>query len=166
MSPDAVALVKEFEGFHRVVVRRPVVLAAPYLCPAGYWTIGYGTLCAQDHQAITIAEGETMMKRDLERFEREVYRLCPVLYAEHENRAGALISFAYNLGSTRLASSTLRRRVNARDWRGAANEFGKWVWGGGQRLPGLVRRRAAEAQLLLRVNDSSLPDKAEAGSMS
>ena len=34
--------------------------------------------------------------------------------------------------------------MNAEEWDDAAEEFGKWVWGGGRKLPGLVRRRAAE----------------------
>lgn len=60
----------------------------------------------------------------------------------------AIADFCFNLGVGRYKASTLRRRVDAGDWAGARAELGKWVWGGGRRLPGLVLRRQAEARLL------------------
>jgi lysozyme len=59
-----------------------------------------------------------------------------------------LADFAYNLGATRLAGSTLRRKINAGDLQGARVELRKWVRAGGRILPGLVLRREAEAALL------------------
>jgi hypothetical protein len=59
----------------------------------------------------------------------------------------ALVSFAYNCGIGNLKASTLLRKVNRRDFAGAAREFGKWNKAGGRVLPGLTRRRAAEATL-------------------
>ena len=61
---------------------------------------------------------------------------------------GALTDFAYNLGVGRYRGSTLRRRVDAGDWDGAREELAKWTRGGGRVLPGLVRRRQAEAVLM------------------
>jgi lysozyme len=63
-------------------------------------------------------------------------------------RHSAIADFCFNLGTTRYKASTLKRRVDAGDWPGAAEELAKWVWGGGQKLPGLVARRAAESLLL------------------
>lgn len=60
----------------------------------------------------------------------------------------AIVDF-FNLGAGRLQTSTLRRRINQRDWTGAAAELRRWVYGGGKVLPGLVARRAAEAAWLL-----------------
>jgi lysozyme len=60
----------------------------------------------------------------------------------------AIIDFTFNLGIGRLQSSTLRKRINSDNIDGAKIELGKWVRGGGRILPGLVKRRAAEAALL------------------
>lgn len=137
--------VKPFEGFHRVVQRRPVVLAAPYVCPAGYWTIGYGILCAKDHPPITLEEGERLLLAAVPAYVAHARRLSPRLDGD---RLVAISDFIFNLGPARYAASTLRRRVNDEDWCGARDEIRRWVFGGGRKLPGLVLRREAEATLL------------------
>jgi lysozyme len=136
---------KPFEGFHRVAQRHPVVLAVPYLCPAGYWTIGYGILCRQDHPPITLEQGETMLHDVLPSYIAHAMRLSPRLTG---SRLVAVSDFIFNLGPTRYASSTLRRRINEEDWAGARHEIRRWVFGGGRKLPGLILRREAEAALL------------------
>ena len=135
----AIELVKRWEGFR----------AKPYLCPAGVPTIGYGTVIdSLDHPPITEAEGERLLIDHLARDVLAVYRLCPTLvYEPGHHKIAALASFTYNLGAARLATSTLRRKVNAWDWDGAEEEFHKWVWAGGRKLPGLIARRAEEAAL-------------------
>lgn len=67
----------------------------------------------------------------------------------HPEKLGALTDFAYNLGAARYRASTLRKRVDAQDWEGAAQELLKWTKGGGKVLQGLVRRREAERALFL-----------------
>ena len=57
------------------------------------------------------------------------------------------MDFAYNLGIGRLRASTLRKRINAREWDSARVELLKWNKGGGKILPGLVKRREMEARL-------------------
>lgn len=143
----AVELAKRFEGFHRVAKSDPG-RARPYLCPAGYWTIGYGHLCAPDHPPITMAEAEDYLASDLQGSLAATLRLCPVLATEPEGRLAAIVDFTFNLGAGRLQTSTLRRRINQRDWASAAEELRRWVYGGGKVLPGLTKRRAAEATLL------------------
>jgi lysozyme len=64
------------------------------------------------------------------------------------SQLAALADFAYNLGVTRLAGSTLLKKINAGDRQAAKLEIEKWVWGGGRVLPGLIARRKAEAELL------------------
>ena len=59
----------------------------------------------------------------------------------------ALASFTFNLGEGALAASTLRRLVNAGRLEEAAPQFDRWVFAGARKLPGLVRRRAAERAL-------------------
>jgi lysozyme len=134
-TSNLVELVKRFEGFS----------AKPYLCPAGYWTIGFGILCQPDHPEITKDEGEAMLRRVLPSYIGHALRLSPALEGD---RLTAIADFNLNLGPTRYAASTLRRKVNDGAWEGARAEIRRWVYGGGRRLPGLVLRREAEAALL------------------
>ena len=146
----AFELAKRFEGFHRVPKHDPG-RAHPYVCPAGYWTIGFGHLCDPKHPPITAAEAERYLAEDLRIALTATLRYCPVLAAEPKGRLAAIVDFTFNLGTGRLQTSTLRRRVNQRDWEASARELRRWVYGGGRVLPGLVVRREAEAALLLDV---------------
>ena len=144
----AVDLAKRFEGFHRVPTFDPEQQAHPYICPAGYWTIGFGHLCDPKHPPITQAQAEDYLSRDLITALNATLRYCPVLATEPEGRLAAVVDFTFNLGTGRLQASTLRRRVNQRDWAAAGQELRRWVYGGGKVLPGLVMRRQAEAYLI------------------
>ncbi|WP_296480855.1 lysozyme [Rhodoferax sp.] len=146
----AAELAKRFEGFERKVKRGTQVSAVPYVCPAGFWTIGYGHLCKPDHQPITEKEAEAYLAQDLVKALNATLRYCPMLATEPEGRLAAIVDFTFNLGAGRLQTSTLRRRINQRDWLSAAQELRRWVYGGGKVLPGLVTRREAEAVWLLR----------------
>jgi lysozyme len=126
----AIDLAKRFEGFCRVPKSDPD-RAYPYVCPAGFWTIGFGHLCDAKHPPITMEEGEAYLTVDMADALKATLRYCPVLAT-------------FNLGAGRLQASTLRRRVNQRDWPGAAQELRRWIYGGGRVLPGLVVRREAE----------------------
>ena len=145
---SAIDLAKRFEGFHRVPKQDPGH-AHPYLCPAGYWTIGYGHLCAPEQPPITEAMGEAYLAADLQIALLATLTYCPVLASEPEGRLAAIVDFTFNLGAGRLQTSTLRRKINQRDWYSSAYELGRWVRGGGRILNGLVARRMAERQLLL-----------------
>jgi lysozyme len=145
----AIELAKRFEGFHRVPKFDPERRAHPYICPAGYWTIGFGHLCDPTHPPITEDEAETYLAQDLVKALNATLRYCPVLVTEPEGRLAAIVDFTFNLGAGRLQTSTLRRRINQRDWSSAAKELRRWVYGGGRVLPGLVARRGAEVVLLL-----------------
>ena len=144
----AIALAKRFEGFERKVKRGIEITAVPYICPAGFWTIGYGHLCDPKHSPITEAEAEVYLARDLQSALAATLRYCPVLATEPESRLAAIVDFTFNLGAGRLQTSTLRRRINQRDWGAAATELRRWVYGGGKVLPGLFARREAEISLL------------------
>jgi len=143
----AIDLAKRFEGFHRVPKHDPV-RAYPYLCPAGFWTIGYGHLCDSKHPPITEAEAEVYLARDLHTALAATLRYCPVFVTEPEVRLAAIVDFTFNLGAGRLQTSTLRRRINQRDWNAAGAELCRWIYGGGKVLPGLVKRRTAEVSLI------------------
>lgn len=144
----AIDLAKRFEGFERKVKRGIEITAVPYICPAGFWTIGYGHLCDPKHPPITDAEAEVYLERDLQTALAATLRYCPVLATEPEVRLAAIVDFTFNLGAGRLQTSTLRWRINQRDWQGAARQLLRWVYGGGRVLPGLVLRREAECVLL------------------
>lgn len=155
MIPDlSINLVKQFEGLHR---QRSDGLIHPYVCPAGVWTIGWGSIRDLDGRPIgpftapkTEDECEALLTLELEGCQRSMARLSPQLIAEPETRQSAIISFIYNVGTGAYQSSTLRRKVNARLWHDAAYQMKRWVFGGGRKLRGLELRRAVESELLLR----------------
>jgi lysozyme len=144
----AVELAKRFEGFHRVPKNDPLRRAHPYICPAGFWTVGFGHLCKPDHPLISEAEAEVYLAQDLMTALAATLRYCPVLANEPAARLAAIVDFTFNLGAGRLQTSTLRRRINQHNWPSAALELKRWVYGGAKVLPGLVARRQAEVTLL------------------
>lgn len=119
-----------------------------YLCPAGVPTIGWGhTAGVKLGQTITLEQAEAFLREDLGNALSDVKRLVKVPLSVHQT--AALVSWVFNLGAGNLAGSTLLHLLNERNYRGAADEFGKWTHGGGKVLPGLVKRRAAERALFL-----------------
>ena len=101
----AIDLAKQFEGFHRVPKFDPELRAHPYICPAGYWTIGYGHLCDPKHPPITEVEAQSYLARDLTTAFNATLRYCPVLATEPDRRLAAIVDFTFNLGAGRLQTS-------------------------------------------------------------
>lgn len=142
-SGKCVELIKQFEGF----------CAEPYLCSAGVATIGYGSTCYADGTPVTMkdapiseADAEALLMAKLNtKYAVAVNR--HVTAEINQNQFDALVDFCYNAGGRSLQNSMLLRYVNSENFEDAANEFGKWVYGGGQVWPGLVRRREAEKAL-------------------
>lgn len=154
----AVALCMLFEGLHRLGKDG---LVYPYLCPAGVWTIGYGSTYYEDGRRvgpndppITQERAKQLLLWELNKVSAPaVIRLCPELFAwSVQNKQWrafcAIVDFTFNLGSGRLQTSTLRRKLRVLDWEGAKEQLMLWVRGGGKVLPGLVKRRKAECELL------------------
>lgn len=143
-----IELVQRFEGLHKVKADGQV---HPYICPAGYATQGYGLL-VKDMQAQPISKSEAYarMVRALPVYVKQTLELCPGLLKAPPDVLWAITDFTFNLGPGRLKASTLRKRLNEEDWDGARAELGKWVMGGGRKLPGLVLRRAVEAAIIER----------------
>lgn len=137
-------LIKEFEGLYLTA----------YKCPAGIWTIGFGTTGKVDGKEIgkgmniTKAKAEQLLRKDVKQFEKSVNSLVKV--SINQNQFDALVSFAYNVGSGALKNSTLLRKLNQKDYKGAAEEFLKWNKAGGKVLSGLKRRRETERKLFLK----------------
>lgn len=61
-----------------------------------------------------------------------------------DGQKAAFLSFAYNVGGAKFCASTIVKKANAGDMRGACAELSRWTLAGGKELPGLVKRRAAE----------------------
>jgi lysozyme len=119
-----------------------------YLCPAGIPTIAYGrTQGVKMGMKITQAEADEMLRQDLAEFEAAVTKYVRVPLTQHQ--FDALVCWTYNVGIGALSTSTLLKKLNAKDYAGAANEFERWNKGGGKVLPGLVKRRVAEKALFL-----------------
>lgn len=135
-----------FEGCHRIAEG----LVWPYVCPAGYWTQGWGRLVSAGAPPQDRATIDLWFLEDILKHEHYALVYSPRLRDENEYRRAAITSFVYNLGAGRYKGSTLRKRVDVGDWTGAQYEIMKWVFGGGKVLPGLVLRRRAEAELLMR----------------
>jgi len=76
-----------------------------------------------------------------------VLRNCPGLITD-VRKCNAIVDFAYNLGTGRLQTSTLKRKINANDWEGAKEQLMLWTKGGGKVLSGLLKRRTSECALL------------------
>jgi len=99
------------------------------------------------HSEITEETAEEWLMSELEQnYIIGVLKYSPHLIA-HPNVLGAMGDFAYNLGVGRYKTSTLRKRINEKDWAGAKEQLMRWTRGGGKVLPGLVRRRRAECEI-------------------
>lgn len=144
LNKATISLIKSFEG---------LVLKA-YKDAVGVWTIGYGHTSmagppdVKAGMVLTEQAAEALLVSDLKKYQAMVDRNVKV--ALNDNQYGALVSFTYNLGEGNLKSSTLLKKVNAKDFIGASKEFAKWDKAGGKVLKGLTRRRAAEASLFLK----------------
>jgi lysozyme len=136
-------MIKRFEGFR----------SAPYKCPAGVPTIGYGATfypggkkVTMTDKAITEVEATALLQSMLVKFEQYVDSYC--IDTVTQNQFDALVSFCYNLGPANLKASTLLKKVNANpNDETIRAEFMKWTKAGGRTLKGLVTRRTAEADL-------------------
>jgi lysozyme len=141
----AADLCRFFEGFS----------SKPYICPAGYPTIGYGTVYKPDGTKVTMQDApisrelanEWLMRELQHNYMAGVLKASPILI-RNQRLLAAITDFAYNLGVGRYRASTLKRRVDANDLLGVETELRRWVRGGGRVLPGLVKRRQAEIDLL------------------
>ncbi|MEM8721936.1 MAG: lysozyme [Cyanobacteria bacterium P01_G01_bin.39] len=146
LPPEAVDLVKNFEGFS----------ASAYTDTNGLPVIGYGQTRINGQtvrlgQYITQAQANISLLKELTHIQNLVKSHVQVDLNPHQ--LGALTSLVFNAGTVILTDSTLIRKLNAGDYTGAAQEFPRWNKAdkGGQLVPfpGLTRRRLAEKKLFL-----------------
>ena len=143
VSNKGVDLICEFEGKRLVA----------YDDGVGVWTIGFGTIKypngvrVKKGDTCTLDQAKEYMRHDLIEFEHTVNSSVKVPL--NQNQFDALVSLAYNIGSSAFKSSTLVKKLNTGDYQGAADQFNVWVNAGGKRMQGLVSRRDREKLLFL-----------------
>ena len=144
VSASGIDLICNFEGKRLVA----------YDDGVGVWTIGFGTtiypngIKVKKGDVCTEAQAKAYMAHDLKKFELAVNNAVTVPL--NQNQFDALVSLAYNIGTNAFKNSTLVKKLNAGEYRGAANQFDMWVNAGGKRMQGLVNRRAKEKVLFLK----------------
>jgi len=163
INQAGIDLIKSFEGIRDGDKLTPNFDA--YLCPAGYWTIGYGHVVRSggvmlkgksNEQAarnaypsgLTLQQCEELLQTDLRDFCRAVESFAKVQITD--NQFAALVSLAYNIGQGAFSKSTLLKLLNSGKYGDAAGQFEVWNKGGGKVLAGLTRRRIAEKMLFLK----------------
>ena len=143
VSNKGVDLICEFEGKRLVA----------YDDGVGVWTIGFGTIKypngvrVKKGDTCTLDQAKEYMRHDLIEFEHTVNSSVKVPL--NQNQFDALVSLAYNIGSSAFKSSALVKKLNTGDYQGAADQFNVWINAGGKRMQGLVNRRDREKLLFL-----------------
>lgn len=143
LVPGLIDCIKYYEGLY----------LDPYRDPVGLWTVGWGHLLTMDKHAlkpprIDVQRAEALLASDVAQTATLVYGALqrdvdPWLFS-------ALVDFTFNLGVGNLKASTLLRKINrGEEDESLIREFRKWDKAGGKQMNGLVKRRAAEVQLLL-----------------
>jgi lysozyme len=137
-SENGIALICEYEGFSATVYRDA----------AGLPTIGYGHLIRAGEcfaEPLSEVAARALLRQDVAVAEQAVAKFITAPLTQ--NQCDALVSFTFNLGGGVLQRSTLRRVLNRGEYDAVPREMMRYVWAGGRKLPGLIRRRAAEANL-------------------
>lgn len=145
ITNELVDHIKEIEGFR----------SKPYLCPAGYPTIGYGSrIPSLEHRPLNESEASLLMMADIMVAQREAFQLSPSLRDASPRRAAAVIDFIYNLGGSRYRTSTMKVMIDKGWWKEAAAQMERWVFARDPKtkhmvvLEGLKKRRKITADWL------------------
>ena len=138
-SSAGMALTKSFEGLR----------LEAYQDSAGRWTIGYGHAGPEVRpgQRIEAAQAEELLRGDLAAAVECIRHAVRVEVSQ--SQFDALVDFCFNVGRGSLLESTLLMHVNRGEFASAAEQFPLWAHAGGKLVPGLLRRRTAEAQMFL-----------------
>lgn len=146
-SQDGLRLTEFFEGCR----------LQAYQDQVGVWTIGYGhTKGVTKGMTCDQPQAEFWLAEDVKQAADEVNRKVKVPLIQ--GQFDALVDFVFNLGSGNFESSTLLRKLNAGDYKGAAAEFKRWNRAGGVVRSGLLHRRLAEENLFLGIKNENDPD--------
>ena len=136
ISKEGLALIKKFEGCE----------LEAYRCPAGVWTIGFGTIKdVKEGDRITKDEANHLLEEEMIEYESYINDMVDVPL--EQNQFDALCSWVFNLGSKNLSESTLLRVLNDGKYEEVPQQIKRWNKANGEVLNGLIRRREAEALL-------------------
>ena len=111
----------------------------------GVWTIGVGHTGAVKGMVISADKSRELLSADLLKFESAITRLVKVPLKQYE--FDALVSLVFNIGETNFARSTLLKKLNTNDFKGAAEQFLAWKNAGGRPVQGLLNRRKREKDM-------------------
>lgn len=147
-GPACIALIQQFEGCAK---KQADGSFAAYPDPGtggDPWTIGWGSTGVDIKQGSvwTQQQCDDRLTSDITGFAAKVSAVLGAAQTS-QHQFDALVSFAYNVGVGNLSSSTLLKLHKAGDYAGAAQQFARWNKAAGKVLPGLTKRRAAEAAL-------------------
>lgn len=133
----AITVIGYFEG----------VRYEPYRDVAGILTVCYGHTGNDiiQNRIYTQQECDALLQKDFIKIQRQVDALVKVSLDNHTQ--ASLYSFAFNVGITAFARSTLLNKLNAGDKHGACEEMKRWVYAGGKVWKGLINRREMESAL-------------------
>ena len=121
-----------------------------YLCPAGVWTIGFGT--TKYSNGVKVKSGDKIsQEKALKELECYLLNNCDFMkeIKLNDNQLSAILSLQYNIGKTNWIKSTLRKKIliNINDKEGIQTEWLRWSRAGGKVLNGLLRRRTEECSV-------------------
>jgi len=136
ISKEGLALIKKFEGCE----------LEAYRCPAGVWTIGFGTIKdVKEGDRITKDEANHLLEEEMIEYESYIDDMVDVEL--NQSQYDALCAWVYNLGPSNLGSSTLLKVLNEGKYEEVPQQIKRWNKANGEVLTGLIRRREAEALL-------------------
>lgn len=149
ISEDGLRLIEQFEGLR--------LTAYKATRRDKYYTIGYGHYGADVKQGMTIteAQAEAYLRQDVAEAEKAVNKYAG--YGWNQNQYDALVSFAYNVGSIDQLTNSGKRSIAE-----ISAKIPEYVYSGGVKLEGLVRRREAEKALF----DTPVTAQADTGEKS
>lgn len=133
----AIVLIQFFEG----------VKYKPYYDVGGVLTVCSG-ITGEDvieGKTYTQKECDALLKKHMSFAVRAVDDLVKVDLSPH--KTAALYSFTYNVGVNAFKNSTLLKKLNNNDIKGACNELKRWVYADGKPWRGLIARRQIEEEL-------------------
>ena len=146
VSKNGLDLIKFFSSFK----------SKPYLCPSAIPTTGFGSTYYPDGKKVTLQDKEISEQKAFEILEHiankdfgsNINKVVKVPL--NQNQFDSLVSFSYNIGTKNFNWSTLLKKLNLSDYKGASLEFARWNQSSGKVLNGLVKRRLAEKELFLK----------------
>ena len=143
-------LIKPFEGLARLLPDGNVTSYPDPGTKGHPWTIGWGATGPdiQPGTIWTMQQCIDALDHHITYFYVGLCKLSPTFPNASPRRIAAVTSWAYNCGLGNYRVSTFKKRIDVGDWDDAAMECVKWNKAAGRVLPGLTRRRAAEAALM------------------